>query len=869
MISKKIQKTDKRQSLRAYVYSVVSYVTNPDTTPDLETGKVNKDEKCVAVYSNCLYDNEVKGIVDEIVDTVKGRDATSGSKPIVHRILSFKKGERPSEQQCFDIAKEFMLDLGYNESHQYIIAIHNNTDNLHMHIVSNRYSTFDGSLLEEGGGWDQLESRRSCARIEKKYGLSPEPNSRFIAAEQTEKTHHTNPFTGEVIERERACIEQVGKSKRTPDVRDRAKWMELKTGLKSQQRIMQEIFSDIKPLLNDKLNFGKFYRLLAQHGVEVEAVKHGKNWYLTYSLDGEQWEKPSNIDSDFTTENLIKTFKSTVRKPKEELRIIAKEARRIDDVHVTDDVAKKIAYSKEQIASLRTIPIKETQKAFGLSPTENKKIRNSIDVLIYQKNMQYNEAVEQLANKFPNIISGEDLVNTINIESIQKRLESAGVPDALKRSGTDVLRQLDAWGADKFFVYGNAPERNFSSAQMNQDGWTKEDVLQNLPFLASMNIEGGHIYINPQYDNNKIKIPVDDVQKSFIEQYRPSLTIKTSENSQQAHYVIEKKYEKQFYDILTEHINARWGDSKIKTSDHDSRLAGFTNRKPAYEKDGKFPFVKVVQSTPVRCIEFENFVEQQYILYKQGKLKPLTHEKVLNVSTIDDRENAMQNLEERSLSPLLTNHAIVYQNKISDFYGNKIDRSKADYMTADFLYRSNATPEQVYTFLCHNAMQNDDLVSREHKDGSTYNVRKNITEKQQDRYARRTAINVYYEKGHIQRETIKQPNSNNLLEKLSDNTSTNRWKKEQLHNAPITPVPYIHDQTNSSEQIQKDTQIRVEKKLMQEIIEQNQKDIQEATQKQNQVLDKQRTIDKIKESEQELMRQKISQEKYDTSYKPR
>ena len=40
----------------------------------------------------------------------------------------------------------------------------------------------------------------------------------------------------------------------------------------------------------------------------------------------------------------------------------------------------------------------------------------------------------------------------------------------------------------------------------------------------------------------------------------------------------------------------------------------------AYEdENGNFPFVKVEQSTPVRCIDFERYVDEQYILYKQGK----------------------------------------------------------------------------------------------------------------------------------------------------------------------------------------------------------------------------------------------------------
>lgn len=812
MISKKIQKTDKNQSLRSYVYSVINYVTNPDTTPDPETGIVNKGEKCVAVATNCLYDSDVKSMVNEMVDSIKSIDADSGSQPIVHRIISFKKDERLTEKSLIDIAHKFMKDLGYTEAHQYIISIHNDTDNLHMHIVSNRYNTLDNTLLEEGNGWDELESRRACVRLEKEYGLSVEPGSRFIATEQTEKVSHVNPFTGEVVERERACVEQVRKEKPGPDIRDRARWGEMKTGLKSKQRVLQEIFTELRPTLTDKMNFGLLYRALAEKGVQCEVVKHGKNSYLTYSIDGNSWEKPSDIHPDFSVKSLEIILKSTVRKPKDELTTIAIDVRKSLEVNMTDETTRRMTYSKEQIAALRTIPITEVQKAFDLQESDSKKIRNGVDVLVYQKNMQYADAVDTLAKKFTTVISGEALVNSIDMDTLKKRLELAGVPDSLQRTGTDVLKQLDAFGADKYYIYGSAPDRNFSSAQQKIDGWTKEEVLENLGFLAKMNMNGGHIYIDPKYDDTKIKIPVDDVQQSFITKYRPSMTLQTSREKQQAHYVIDRKYEKEFYNILTENINYRFGDPKIKTADHDSRLAGFTNRKEHYIDDkGNFPFVKVVQSTPVRCQDFEQYVDEQYILYKQNKLKPLNPEKKLDrFSTQQDRDNDMKALQERTMPPILTNKAFAYQEKLRQQYQQMLDRSRADAMTAEMLYKLNATPDQVYTFLRKNALQDNELVTRYHSDGKQYKVKKNVTDEAKERYARRTAINIFYDKKHT---VVNLPTANIP----APETNINRWKQEQtVMPTPAEPTLYSqNDRTLAIEVIaQERAVIEAEKALV-------------------------------------------------------
>lgn len=808
MITKKVQKTDKAQSLRSYTYSVVNYVVNPDTAPDPETGVVNKGEKCVAIYTNCLYEKDTVGMVDEIVDNAQARDAESGSQSLVHRIWSLPPNERMSEQRFIDAINDGMRDLGYTEAHQYIIAIHNDTDNLHAHVVSNRYNTMTGELLEEGSGWDELECRRACVRIEKKYGLRPEPGSRFVATGQTEKVSHVNPFTGEQVERERPCIEQVRKEKPVPDLRDRARWMELKSGLKSNQRVMQEIFTELRPQLSSKMNFGQVYRVLAESGVQAEAVKHGSNYYLTYSLDGVHWEKPSEIHRDFSAERLAEITGSGFRKPRAELAEVAEEARKKFEVHMTDDTTKRMVYSKEQTAALRTIPLTEVRQAFDLPDTDNKKVRNSVDALVYQKGMTYADAVDALAQRFPGVLSGESLVNTIDSDTITRRLELAGVPESLRRTGSDALKQLDAFGAERFHIYGNAPDRNFTSAGISPEGWTKEEVLQNLGYLAKLNMSGGHIYIDPQYGDNKIKIPVDDVQQGFISRYRPSMVLNTSKEKQQAHYVIDRKYEKEFYDTLTENINYRWGDPKIKTADHDSRLAGFTNRKPAHaDEQGRFPFVKVEQSTPVRCTDFERYVDEQYVLWKQGKLKPLDPTKAARkLSTDADRTQAMEALTYQSLPPALTNRTLAYQARLLQQYGADIDRSRADFMTADFLYRSNVTTNQAYSFMKEYALQDGELVTRKHQDGTAYRVRKNVTDADRDRHARRTAINAYFNKGHDQKAPVAP--LPDLVASRPVSEPGDRWKQEQSRAtpAPMMPAPVIDPGTQIREIERQDTE---------------------------------------------------------------
>lgn len=67
--------------------------------------------------------------------------------PVYHFILSWPEHERPQTQDIFAAARHTLSALGMSE-HQYIIAIHANTDNLHAHIEVNRihpktYRPFD------------------------------------------------------------------------------------------------------------------------------------------------------------------------------------------------------------------------------------------------------------------------------------------------------------------------------------------------------------------------------------------------------------------------------------------------------------------------------------------------------------------------------------------------------------------------------------------------------------------------------------------------------------------------------------------------------------------------------------------------------
>lgn len=59
------------------------------------------------------------------------------TNPVLHLILSWPEGERPETEGVFSAARRVLEVLGLS-GHQYVVAIHDNTDNLHAHLAVNR-----------------------------------------------------------------------------------------------------------------------------------------------------------------------------------------------------------------------------------------------------------------------------------------------------------------------------------------------------------------------------------------------------------------------------------------------------------------------------------------------------------------------------------------------------------------------------------------------------------------------------------------------------------------------------------------------------------------------------------------------------------
>ncbi|WP_150132835.1 relaxase/mobilization nuclease domain-containing protein, partial [Pseudomonas caricapapayae] len=88
--------------------------------------------------------------------------------PVYHFILSWRENELPTDAQIFECAEHCIRQLGM-EGHQYVTAVHQDTDNTHCHVAVNRVNpiTYKAAAL-----WNDADTlQKSCRVLERKYGF--------------------------------------------------------------------------------------------------------------------------------------------------------------------------------------------------------------------------------------------------------------------------------------------------------------------------------------------------------------------------------------------------------------------------------------------------------------------------------------------------------------------------------------------------------------------------------------------------------------------------------------------------------------------------------------------------------------------------
>lgn len=93
---------------------------------------------------------------------------------VYHFILSWQDDEDPSPDAVFSSVRYCLKQLGMEE-HQYVAAIHRDTDNLHCHVSANRVhpNTFTAQNM-----WNDADTLQKCCRVlEREFGFKVDNGS--------------------------------------------------------------------------------------------------------------------------------------------------------------------------------------------------------------------------------------------------------------------------------------------------------------------------------------------------------------------------------------------------------------------------------------------------------------------------------------------------------------------------------------------------------------------------------------------------------------------------------------------------------------------------------------------------------------------
>ena len=267
MIAKKIPNSKKSSTKSARGSGLAKYITEPE--------RVNQIEKCVYSEAVNFISTDLQSQAAEMV--ALSQEAVKSKDPIDHWVLSWKANERPTPQQASEAAAIFIKQCGL-EDHQYIIGLHDDTENMHLHIAVNRVHPDTCKVAKINKGFDKEAAHQAIAIIEKKQGWSVEENPRY----------RTNDLADLVIDptTKRPQIFTAGEKQQQPTTQAQA--MEIQTGQKSAQRIGIE---NAAPIIANSTTWQELHAAMAEAGMQYQRKGSGAVVQV-----GTELVKASNID---------------------------------------------------------------------------------------------------------------------------------------------------------------------------------------------------------------------------------------------------------------------------------------------------------------------------------------------------------------------------------------------------------------------------------------------------------------------------------------------------------------------------------------------------------------------------------------------
>lgn len=283
----------KRRDSKSSFKSLQKYVESRDVI-DPETGEVIGWEKdSVAVETNCLDKDTAWREMLAVAD-MNGRV----KDPVYHAVLSWRADENPTDEQMFEAGRAALKAVGLEE-HQYLLAVHRDTDNIHLHMMANRVHPETYRAADMSRDYFKLDK---CMReVELAQGWAHD-NGPYAVHERGGK---------KVVDWAKETPQEWHREQREKKVKQptKAKDMERHTGNESLHTYAQgQPRQDAKEALSKPgATWQDLHQSLAKHGLELRPSNDKKNAFRVHSkADPEICIKASSMAEELGGGKLIK-----------------------------------------------------------------------------------------------------------------------------------------------------------------------------------------------------------------------------------------------------------------------------------------------------------------------------------------------------------------------------------------------------------------------------------------------------------------------------------------------------------------------------------------------------------------------------------
>jgi len=539
-------------------------------------------------------------------------------KPVWHNALRLPEGERITPERWNAIAEDYMQRMGFTEQHPRVYVMHDDPEGQHIHIIASRVAIDGGVYL---GRNENLASTRHIHDLERAHGLT------------ITKGPDYDPDTGRVVMPDR----------KAPKKREIEK--AIREGIEPPRQKLQRLIDEAKA---DRPSAIQFAERLTAAGVIVRAniASTGRMNGFSFELDGLPF-KASQLGDAYKWSQLSKEVIYEQARDSAPLRQYSGSARDSADDRgpsASDRTAPGPARPGAPLADADAAGDKRNSRADGdrdraARPSDGPSDRRDAGDLradrgaIERAGSSAKEGDRRGAFSRAESLEGSDrssspargLDELTHDESLRSGGPDGGtfsgaydrvlaLPEpsgdsepaqpgsggshavardfAADRTAAAARRQVDALDVGLFEI----GIRDSKTGLMMNRTWTRDEIAGGMAWLKRMNARGDDIYIRPAGDQHGLVL-VDDIKSDQIERMKrdgltPAAVIETSPGNFQAWVKIADTLSPDVRKEIAREIARQYGgDPASADGVHYGRLAGFTNCKRKYLKNGRSPYV--------------------------------------------------------------------------------------------------------------------------------------------------------------------------------------------------------------------------------------------------------------------------------------